>query len=191
MEKMAMGVPNIQQQLYLKTALNESKDGMFDHPVELDEGNHKKSLRLIRAGDWERAAEQGDRAEASGLMRGGASKRTMKDHFNNQNYAAGTRAQKRFDKAAAKKRDAALKAKGLAEQSITEGLRNKMKSVLASISEASPAMDRASKILRDNERAKISPAEMKWLKKQKAILAKIKPKYAPGQDPVVNSRKKS
>lgn len=26
-----MGAPNIQQQLYLKTALNESKDGMFDH----------------------------------------------------------------------------------------------------------------------------------------------------------------
>ena len=108
-----MGVPNIQQQLYLKKALNENTDGMFDHPTDLE------------------------------------------------------------------------------EQSITEGLRNKMKSVLASISEASPAMDRASKILRDNERAKISPAEMKWLKKQKAILDQIKPKYPPGQDPVVNSRKKS
>lgn len=216
-----MGVPNIQQQLYLKTALNESKDGMFDHPADLDEatkgshknvmrldkafrksfdknpksaeterlagaasladkkldakelrrggasertmrrrinqdkwsegwgaknrferegqkkrraalkakgiaealehpadldeGYHKKSLRLIRAGDWERAAEQGDRAEASSLMRGGASKRTMKAHFNKQDYAAGTKAQQRFDKAAAKKRDAALKAKGIAE----------------------------------------------------------------------------
>lgn len=29
-----MGAPNIQQQLYLKTALNESKDGMFDHPAD-------------------------------------------------------------------------------------------------------------------------------------------------------------
>lgn len=110
-----MGAPNLHQQLYLKTALNESKDGMFDHPADLDEGYHKKSLRLIRAGDWERAAEQGDRAEASSLMRGGASKRTMKAHFNKQDYAAGTKAQQRFDKAAAKKRDAALKAKGIAE----------------------------------------------------------------------------
>jgi hypothetical protein len=108
-----MGIPNIQQQLYLKKALNENTDGMFDHP----EVQH--------------------------------------------------------------------------EETITEGLRNKMKSVLASISEASPAMDRANKILRGNERGKISPAEMKWLKKQKASLAKIKPKYAPGQDPVVNSRKES
>lgn len=110
-----MGIPNIQQQLYLKTALNESKDGMFEHPTDLDEGYHKKSMRLIRAGDFERAAEQGDRAEASGLMRGGASKRTMKAHFNKKDYAAGTKAQQRFDKAAAKKRDAALKAKGIAE----------------------------------------------------------------------------
>ena len=109
-----MGVPNIQQQLYLKKALNENTDGMFDHP----EVQH--------------------------------------------------------------------------EETITEGLRNKIKSVLASISEASPAMDRANKILQSNHRSdNISPAEMKYLKKQKAILAKIKPKYAPGQDPVVNSRKKS
>lgn len=27
-----MGIPNIQQQLYLKRALNENTDGMFDHP---------------------------------------------------------------------------------------------------------------------------------------------------------------
>jgi hypothetical protein len=32
MEQIAMGVPNIQQQLYLKKALNENMDGMFDHP---------------------------------------------------------------------------------------------------------------------------------------------------------------
>ena len=203
-----MGAPNLLQQLYLKTALNESKDGMFDHPADLEEGNHmravrlaragrydaaalasnkaeasemrrggaskrsikarfnkkdyavgskahqrfekaatkkrgaalkakgiaealdegyhKKALRLIRAGDWERAAEQGDRDEASALMRGGASKRTMKRHFNDQDYAAGRGAIDRFEKAAAKKRDAALKAKGLAEQSITEGLLSKL-----------------------------------------------------------------
>ena len=53
-----MGAPNLLQQLYLKTALNESKDGMFDHPADLDEVYHKKAIRLIRAGDWERAAEQ-------------------------------------------------------------------------------------------------------------------------------------
>ena len=128
-----MGVPNIQQQLYLKTALNESKDGMFEHPTDLGEGYHKKSLRLIRAGDFERAAEQGDRAEASSLMRGGASKRTMKAHFNNQDYAAGTRAQQRFDKAAAKKRDAALKAKGIAEaleEKLDEGYQAKRKRII-------------------------------------------------------------
>lgn len=33
-----MSIPNIQQQLYLKNALNESTDGMFDHPT-LDEGS--------------------------------------------------------------------------------------------------------------------------------------------------------
>jgi len=32
-----MGVPNIQQQMYLKKALNENMDGMFDHSEQLDE----------------------------------------------------------------------------------------------------------------------------------------------------------
>jgi hypothetical protein len=32
-----MGIPNIQQQMYLKKALNENMDGMFDHPEQLDE----------------------------------------------------------------------------------------------------------------------------------------------------------
>jgi hypothetical protein len=33
-----MSAPNIQQQLYLKNALNESTEGMFDHPT-IDEGS--------------------------------------------------------------------------------------------------------------------------------------------------------
>ena len=37
-----MGAPNLLQQLYLKTALNESKDGMFDHPADLEEGGSTK-----------------------------------------------------------------------------------------------------------------------------------------------------
>jgi len=110
-----MGVPNIQQQLYLKTALNESKDGMFDHPADLDEGSHMKSIRLARAGRFDDSTLASDKAQASEMLRGGASERTMKAHFNKKDYAAGTRAQGRFDKAAAKKRRAALKAKGIAE----------------------------------------------------------------------------
>ena len=149
-----MGAPNLLQQLYLKTALNESKDGMFDHPADLDEGYHKKALRLIRAGDWERAAEQGDRDEASALMRGGASKRTMKRHFNDQDYAAGRGAIDRFEKAAAKKRDAALKAKGLAEQSITEGLLSKLERLEEGYtSRGGYSKSMTSRILRDNSRS--------------------------------------
>jgi hypothetical protein len=136
-----MGAPNLQQQLYLKTALNESKDGMFDHPADLDEGYHKKALRLIRAGDWERAAEQGDRDEASALMRGGASERTMKAHFNNQDYAAGRKAMDKFEKAAAKKRKAALKAKGIAD--LEEGYQRKRMSVIRKAISSTGSGDRS------------------------------------------------
>lgn len=124
-----MGAPNIQQQLYLKTALNENKDGMFDHPADLDEGYHKKSIRLARARRYDDSNLASDKAEASEMRRGGASKRTMKAHFNKKDYAAGTRAQERFDKAATNKRRAALKAKGITEEyeSITEGLKMKYK----------------------------------------------------------------
>ena len=219
-----MGAPNLLQQLYLKTALNESKDGMFDHTADLeegyqrkrmrvirkaisstgsgdrsqmkpevadflarsfkkkrmrnkvlsggkgevdalmvrarkkiaalnakgiaealDEGYHKKSLRLIRAGNWESAAEQGDRAEASALMRGGASKRTMKRHFNDQDYAAGTKAMNKFEKAAAKKRKAA---------GITEGLLSKLERLEEGYtSRGGYSKSMTSRILRDNSRS--------------------------------------
>jgi hypothetical protein len=115
MEKMAMGVPNIQQQLYLKTALNESKDGMFDHPADLEEGNHMRAVRLARAGRYDDAALASNKAEASEMRRGGASKRSIKARFNKKDYAVGSKAHQRFEKAATKKRDAALKAKGIAE----------------------------------------------------------------------------
>ena len=107
-----MGAPNIQQQLYLKKALNENTDGMFDHPEV-------------------------------------------------QN-----------------------------EETITEGLRNKIKAIYDSIGEGYH-MDRAHKILQSNASSKITPAQKARLKKAKEELDKIKPKYPPGQDPVVNSRNNS
>lgn len=205
-----MGAPNIQQQLYLKKALNENTDGMFDHPEarreeSITEGYHKKAMR---AAGTPRFWDLENRATASELRRGGASKRTMKKYFNTDDYAAGTRAMQRFEKKARANRNAALgsgaaristhatkmddkrKAARIAEDTITEGLRNKIKAIYDSIGEGYH-MDRAHKILRANERSKITPAEMARLKKAKAELDKIKPKYAPGQDPVVNSRKNS
>jgi len=123
-----MGVPNIQQQLYLKTALNESKDGMFDHPTDLEEGKHMRAVRLARAGRYDDAALASNKAEASEMRRGGASKRSIKARFNKQDYAVGSKAHQRFEKAATKKRDAALKAKGIAEaleEKLEEGYHKK------------------------------------------------------------------
>ena len=42
-----MSIPNIQQQLYLKKALNEDTDGMFDHPT-LDEGSYVHSKKQLK-----------------------------------------------------------------------------------------------------------------------------------------------
>jgi len=42
-----MSIPNIQQQLYLKKALNEDTDGMFDHPT-LDEGSYVHSKNQLK-----------------------------------------------------------------------------------------------------------------------------------------------
>jgi hypothetical protein len=120
-----MGAPNIQQQLYLKTALNESKEGMFDHPLaeeQLGEGYHRKSIRAAKAGKYQLSADLSDRAEASGLRRGGASERTIKQHFNKGDYAIGSRAQNRFAKDAARKQRVALMAKGLREALMAKGL---------------------------------------------------------------------
>ena len=82
-----MGAPNLLQQLYLKTALNESKDGMFDHPADLEEGNHMRAVRLARAGRYDAAALASNKAEASEMRRGGASKRSIKARFNKKDYA--------------------------------------------------------------------------------------------------------
>lgn len=45
-----MSIPNIQQQMYLKKALNEDTDGMFDHPT-LDEGSRglARHERIVKA----------------------------------------------------------------------------------------------------------------------------------------------
>lgn len=42
-----MSIPNIQQQLYLKKALNEDTDGMFDHPT-LEEGSYVHSKKQLK-----------------------------------------------------------------------------------------------------------------------------------------------
>lgn len=148
-----MGAPNLLQQLYLKTALNESKDGMFDHPADLEEGNHMRAVRLARAGRYDDAALASNKAEASEMRRGGASKRSIKARFNKKDYAVGSKAHQRFDKAAAKKRDAALKAKGLAEQSITEGLLSKLERLEEGYtSRGGYSKSMTSRILRDNAR---------------------------------------
>lgn len=46
------------------------------------------------------------------------------------------------------------------------------------------------KILRDNERGRITPKEKEYLRKLKAELDKIKPKYPPGQDPGAHQNRK-
>lgn len=128
-----MGAPNIQQQLYLKTALNESKDGMFDHPADLDEatkGSHKNVMRLDKAfrksfdenpksAETERLAGAASLADkkldAKELRRGGASERTMRRRINQDKWSEGWGAKNKFEREGQKKRRAALKAKGIAE----------------------------------------------------------------------------
>ena len=141
-----MGAPNIQQQLYLKTALNESKDGMFDHPADLDEatkGSHKNVMRLDKAfrksfdknpksAETERLAGAASLADkkldAKELRRGGASERTMRRRINQDKWSEGWGAKNRFAREGQKKRRAALKAKGIAEalqQKLDEGYQAK------------------------------------------------------------------
>lgn len=128
-----MGAPNIQQQLYLKTALNESKDGMFDHPADLDEatkGSHKNVMRLDKAflksfNKNPRSAKTDELAaatelankklDAKELLRGGASERTMRRRINQDKWSEGWGAKNRFERKGQEKRRAALKAKGIAE----------------------------------------------------------------------------
>ena len=137
-----MGAPNLLQQLYLKTALNESKDGMFDHPADLEEGNHMRAVRLARAGRYDDAALASNKAEASEMRRGGASKRSIKARFNKKDYAVGSKAHQRFEKAAAKKRGAALNAKGIAE-ALDEGYQRKRMSVIRKAISSTGSGDRS------------------------------------------------
>ena len=137
-----MGAPNIQQQLYLKTALNESKDGMFDHPADLDEatkGSHKNVMRLYKAfrkafdkdphsAETQRltglASLADKKLDAKVLRRGGASNRTMDRRINKDKWSEGWGAMNRFEREGQKKRSAALKAKGISEalvQKLDEG----------------------------------------------------------------------
>ena len=55
-----MSIPNIQQQLYLKKALNEDTNGMFDHPT-LDEGSYVHSKKQLKS--------QMSKSIAEGLLR--------------------------------------------------------------------------------------------------------------------------
>jgi len=181
-----MGVPNIQQQMYLKKALNENMDGMFDHPEQLDESHamrarygrsakmtpkqraaakakraaaratgdayvakmsethtwvkgsgknggkwvpkqetnestYAKSLRASTgtgAENFDEFLAAMDRRTANIMRRGGASPRTMKAHFNQGNFAAGSRAIEKFERDARRKQGAI--------SPITEGLLNKI-----------------------------------------------------------------
>jgi len=206
-----MGAPNIQQQLYLKKALNENTDGMFDHPEVQNEetiteglmGKIKSIGRKIKqrgilattlkpyahALARDKANRVGN-ADARGTARAWDKKKGFFDTA--QAREAGKTAAKRFHRVANPnygKHPWEIK-KNISEDTITEGLRNKIKAIYDSIGEGYH-MDRAHKILQSNASSKITPAEKARLKKAKAELDKIKPKYAPGQDPVVNSRKNS
>ena len=59
-----MSIPNIQQQLYLKKALNEDTDGMFDHEI-IDEGSYVHSK-----GELKKAIKGSKRNIVKALKRG-------------------------------------------------------------------------------------------------------------------------
>jgi len=168
MEQIAMGAPNIQQQLYLKKALNENTDGMFDHPEVQNEETITEGL-MGKIKSIVRKVKQRKGGVKNYLKNKIADNRSIGQyHLMNKNPAA---ADKSYNKVAGYEKFS----NKISEESVGEGYH----------------MDRAHKILRSNERSKITPAEKARLKKAKAELDKIKPKYAPGQDPVVNSRKNS
>jgi hypothetical protein len=203
-----MGAPNIQQQMYLKKALNENMDGMFNHPEQLDESytmrkqygrrakmtpEQREAAKAKRAaakaegdahvakmsethtwvkgsgkngGKWvpkqetnestyaksERASRRTgnfakflaamDRRTANEMRRGGASRRTMKAHFNKGDFAAGSKAIKKFETDARRKQ--------MALSPITEGLLNKIE--LAEGSRGTKRLERMTKSLVRNRR---------------------------------------
>lgn len=60
-----MSIPNIQQQMYLKKALNESTDGMFDHPTldSSDESIVEGVVRKLKGVKPLKTAEEKARAK--------------------------------------------------------------------------------------------------------------------------------
>lgn len=192
-----MGAPNIQQQLYLAKALNENTDEMFDHERFFKAANAEKPMneeeigeesisegytkKAMRAAGTPKFFDLENRATASELRRGGASKRTMKKYFNTDgNYSAGSRALARFNKKAgvnagaarlsahATKSDAKRKAARIAEESISEWLLRKIELAEGSRGKSrlerirgtpgadNQARDRA-EISRERRRAGLSP----------------------------------
>ena len=146
-----MGAPNIQQQLYLKTALNESKDGMFDHPADLDEGtkgSHKNVMylykRFRKAFDRDPHSAETQRLtglasladmklDVKELLRGGASEQTIRDRINKGKWSKGWGAKNRFARRGERRRSAALKAKGISEalvQKLDERTKGSHKNVM-------------------------------------------------------------
>jgi len=118
-----MGIPNIQQQLYLKKALNENTDGMFDHPeaqieesitegllnkIELAEG----SIRASKIGKGKKFSPKmydkyATKTAVRQLIKTGRDPNSIKFPLTRglENYG--------FNVDAEDKRKAALKAKGL------------------------------------------------------------------------------
>ena len=85
----------------------------------MSEATHAKSMRARVKGDspeaFNRFVAIQDRREANVMRRGGASKRSMKRHFNKQDYAVGSRAIEKFERDARRKQ--------MALSPITEGSR--------------------------------------------------------------------
>lgn len=118
-----MGAPNLQQQLYLKTALNESKDGMFDHTADLEEGYQRKRMRVIRKAIS--STGSGDRSQMKPEVADFLARSFKKKRMRNK-VLSGGKGEVDALMVRARKKTAALKAKGIAEQSITEGLLSKL-----------------------------------------------------------------
>jgi len=155
MEQIAMGVPNIQQQLYLKKALNENTDGMFDHPeVQPEEtiteglmGKIKSIVRKVKqrgilattlkpyAHDLvrDKANRVGNADPRGRTARSGDKKKGFFD--TEQARGAGKTAAKRFHRIANPnygKHPWEIK-KNISEDTITEGLMGKIKSIVRKV----------------------------------------------------------
>ena len=146
-----MGAPNLLQQLYLKTALNESKDGMFDHPADLEEGYQRKRMSVIRKAIS--STGSGDRSQMKPEVADFLERSFKKKRMRNK-VLSGGKGEVAALMVRARKKTAALKAKGLAEQSITEGLLSKLERLDEGYtSRGGYSKSMTSRILRDNSRS--------------------------------------